>query len=133
MKFSIVIHKDPASDYSVTVPDLPGCFSAGDSIEEAMNMAKEAIECHIEGLLLDGDVIPKVMSIEKHKDNPEYKKGLWGIVEVDLSKLSVKSKRVNITIPENLLHSVDQYAKQHGESRSGLLAQAVTEYMASHQ
>ena len=133
MKFSIVIHKDPASDYSVTVPDLPGCFSAGDSIEEAMNMANEAIECHIEGMLLDGDVIPKVKPIEKHKDNPEYKNGLWGIVEVDLSKLSVKSKRVNITIPENLLHSVDQYAKQHGESRSGLLAQAVTEYMASHQ
>ena len=133
MKFSIAIHKDPASDYSVTVPDLPGCFSAGDSIEEAMNMAKEAIECHIEGLLLDGDVIPKVISIEKHKDNPEYKDGLWGIVEVNLSKLSVKSKRVNITIPENLLHSVDQYAKQHGESRSGLLTQAVTEYMASHQ
>lgn len=133
MKFSIVIHKDPASDYSVTVPDLPGCFSAGDNIEEAMNMAKEAIECHIEGLLLDGDVIPKAKPIEKQKDNPEYKDGLWGIVEVDLNKLSVKSKRVNITIPENLLHSVDQYAKQHGESRSGLLTQAVTEYMASHQ
>ena len=133
MKFSIVIHKDPASDYSVTVPDLPGCFSAGDNIEDALDMAKEAIECHIEGMLLDGDIIPKVTPIEKHKDNSEYKNVMWGIVEVDLSKLSVKSKRVNITIPENLLHSVDQYAKQHGESRSGLLTQAVTEYMASHQ
>ncbi len=132
MKFSIAIHKDPASDYSVTVPDLPGCFSAGDNIEDALNMAKEAIGCHIEGMLLDGDIIPEVTPIEKHKDNPEYKNVMWGIVEVDLSKLSVKSKRVNITIPENLLHSVDQYAKQHGESRSGLLAQAVTEYMASH-
>ena len=132
MQFSIVIHKEPSSDYGVTVPDLPGCFSAGSSIEEAMNMAKEAITCHIEGMLLDGDVIPKPTPIEKYKNNPNYKNGFWAIVDVDLSKLSIKSKRVNITIPENLLHSVDQFAKQHGESRSGLLTQAVTEYMVNH-
>ncbi|NOQ46176.1 MAG: hypothetical protein GQ559_05825, partial [Desulfobulbaceae bacterium] len=38
-----------------------------------------------------------------------------------------------ISIPERLLNSVDHFAKNHGETRSGLLAQAVTEYMASHQ
>lgn len=36
-------------------------------------------------------------------------------------------------MPEMLLNSVDQYAKKHGETRSGLLAQAVTSYMSSHQ
>ncbi len=45
-----VIHKDPDSDYGVTVPDLPGCFSAGSTIDEAMAMAREAIELHVEGL-----------------------------------------------------------------------------------
>ncbi len=131
MKFPIVIHKDPQSDYSVTVPDLSGCYSAGSSIDEAMSMAKEAIECHIEGMLLDGEVIPSIAAIEDHKEIPEYKDGIWGIVEVDISKLSVKSKRINITIPGELLHAVDQYAKKHGETRSGLLAQAVVEYMAA--
>ncbi|MBN0609850.1 type II toxin-antitoxin system HicB family antitoxin, partial [Pseudomonas aeruginosa] len=29
MKFPVVLHKDPDSDYGVTVPDVPGCFSAG--------------------------------------------------------------------------------------------------------
>ncbi len=133
MRFPIVIHKDPQSDFSVLVPDLLGCYSAGSDIDEAMSMVKEAIECHLEGMLIDGEPIPKIVPIEKHQQNIEYKDGIWGIIEIDLSKLSVKSKRVNITIPENLLHTVDQYAKQHGETRSGLLTQAVTEYMTEHQ
>lgn len=133
MKYPIVIHKDDDSDYGVTFPDLPGCFSAGSTIEEAMTEAQEAAECHIEGILLDSEPIPVSTSIENHKTNPDFKDGIWALVEVDISKLSLKSKRVNITIPERLLSSVDHYAKKHGESRSGLLAQAVTEYMASHQ
>src|SRR6478735_8694711 len=51
MYFPIAIHKDPDSDYGVTVPDLPGCFSAGSTIDEAMLMAKEAIELYIDTLV----------------------------------------------------------------------------------
>ncbi len=133
MKYSVVLHKDPQSDYSVTVPDLPGCFSAGSTIEEALAMAKEAIECHIEGMLLDGESIPKLFPFEEHQANQNYVGGIWGIVDVDMSQLSSKSKRVNITLPEHLLKTVDDYAKKHGETRSGLLAHAVTEYISNHQ
>ncbi len=52
MKYPIFIHKDESSAYGVIVPDLPGCFSAGDTVEEAVHNAHEAIECHLEGLLL---------------------------------------------------------------------------------
>ena len=55
MRYPIVIHKDPDSDYGVTVPDLPGCFSGGDTMDEAIDMAHEAILGHIEGLLMDGE------------------------------------------------------------------------------
>ncbi len=133
MKYSIVVHKDSQSDYSVSIPDLPGCFSAGSTVEEAYAMAKEAIECHIEGMLLDGEAIPSSHSIEKHQSNPVYRDGVWGLIDIDLSKLSLKSKRINITLPEYLLNTVDVYAKKHGETRSGLLAHAVNEYMNSHQ
>ncbi|MDF1578887.1 MAG: type II toxin-antitoxin system HicB family antitoxin, partial [Desulfobulbales bacterium] len=133
MRYPIVIHKDETSDYGVTFPDLPGCFSAGDTIEEAIINAQEAAECHIEGILLDSEPIPVATDIEKHKENSGYKDGVWALVDVDLSKLSLKSKRVNVTIPERILNSIDYYAKKHGETRSGLLTQAVTEYMASHQ
>lgn len=132
MRYPIVIHKDLESDYGVTVPDILGCYSAGSTMDEAIAMAKEAIECHLEGLVMDNEAIPLCSSIENLQTNTEYDKGVWVLVDVDISKLSVKSKRVNITIPEHLLNTVDQYAKQRGESRSGLLAQAVTEYMAVH-
>mgnify|MGYP002756391490 CR=1 FL=1 len=49
----VAIHKDPASVYGVSVPDLPGCFSAGETVEEAMENVREAIGFHIEGLLED--------------------------------------------------------------------------------
>ena len=133
MKYPIVVHKAPESDYGVTIPDLTGCFSAGDTIEEAISMAHDAAECHIEGLLLDGESIPAATDIEQLQENPHYKNGIWAVIDVDISKLSVKTKRVNITMPEMLLNTVDLYAKKHGESRSGLLAQAVTEYMTTHQ
>jgi len=133
MKYPVVIHKDENSDYGVTFPDLPGCFSAGDTIEEALANAQEAAECHIEGILIDSEPIPVSTSIENHKENPDFKDGIWALVEVDLSKLSLKSKRVNITMPERLLNSLDYFAKKHGETRSGVLAQAATEYMSSHQ
>ncbi|MCD4708462.1 MAG: type II toxin-antitoxin system HicB family antitoxin [Candidatus Sabulitectum sp.] len=133
MKYPIVIHKDENSDYGVTFPDLPGCFSVGASIEEAIEMAQEAAECHIEGMLLDSEPIPVASSIENHQDNPDYKDGLWALINIDISKLSLKAKRINVTMPERLLNTVDHYARNHGETRSGLLAQAITEYMAVHQ
>ena len=97
MKYPIVIHKDPNSDYGVTIPDLAGCFSAGSTIEEAISMAQEAAECHIEGLLIDSEPVPTPSEIEAHKDNPDFKDGIWALVEIDISKLSLKSKRINIT------------------------------------
>ncbi len=53
MQYPVVIHKDPDSEYGVSVPDLPGCFSAGATFDAALAEAVEAIECHLEGLLLD--------------------------------------------------------------------------------
>jgi predicted RNase H-like HicB family nuclease len=131
MRYPIVIHKDPDSDYGVTVPDLPGCFSAGGTLDDALTQAVQAIECHIEGLLLDQEPIPTPTSIEHHQANPDYAGGTWAIVTVDISKLSGKSKRVNITMSERLLTLVDQYASQHGETRSGLIAQAAMEFIAA--
>jgi len=131
MRYPIVIHKDFDSNYGVTVPDIPGCFSAGDTMDDALTQVVEAIECHIEGLLLDKEPLPMPKSIEHHQNNPDYTEGTWAVVSVDLSKLSGKSKRVNITIPERLLTLVDQYASRHGETRSGFIAQAAMEFIAT--
>ena len=132
MRYPVIIHKDPDSDYGVTVPDLPGCFTAGDTVDDAIVQAVESIECHIEGLVLDGKTIPTPQSIELHQKNPDYADGVWALVSVTLDKLPGESRRVNITMPELLLALIDQHAKQHGETRSRFIAQAAMEFIASH-
>ena len=125
MRYPIVIHKDPDSDYGVTVPDLPGCFSGGDSMEEAIEMAHEAILCHIEGLLMDGQPIPDMLPMETHLADEFYDDGIWALVEVDLSELSVETVQVNIAFPGPVLAMIDEVAAQERETRSGLLTRAV--------
>ncbi len=129
MNFPILIHKDRKSDYGVTVPDLPGCFTAGATLDEAMAMAREAIELHLEGLIDEGQPVPAPTTIESHRRNPEYSGGTWAVVAVDQSKLRMQAKRINITMPERTLDAVDRFARQHGETRSGLLARAAMDYI----
>ncbi|MEK8020193.1 MAG: type II toxin-antitoxin system HicB family antitoxin [Candidatus Parabeggiatoa sp.] len=86
MNFPVVVHKDSDSAYGVTVPDLPGCFSAGDTLDEALENTKEGIECHIEGLLMDDEFLPIPQAIEKHYQNPDDSDGIWDSVRVDISK-----------------------------------------------
>jgi len=133
MRFPIVIHKERKSDYGVIVPDLPGCFSAGTTLDAAIENAHEAIECHLEGLLLDGDAIPERQSLELLQKNSDYAGGVWVVVDVDISKLSGKVMRVNITLPERVLAVIDEAARREGESRSGLLARAALEYVENHK
>lgn len=71
------------------MPDVAGCFSAGDTLEEAIEMAREAIEYHLEGVMLDGEAIPIPSSIEIHQQNTDFSSGIWALVDTDLSKLSV--------------------------------------------
>lgn len=132
MQYPIFIHKDPSSDYGVIVPDLPGCFSAGSSIEEAIENAHEAIECHLEGLIIAGESFPFKKSLEHHADNPDLKDGVLAIVDIDVSKLSGKCKRINITFPERFLKQIDEYTKNHGGNRSAFLVDAAMDFMAAH-
>lgn len=83
MNFPVAIHKDSTSDYGVTVPDLPGCFSAGSTIDEALLMAREAIELHIQGLLDDHLEVPFPSDIEPLRTRADFADAIWAIVAVD--------------------------------------------------
>jgi predicted RNase H-like HicB family nuclease len=129
MNYPIVIHKDRKSDYGVTVPDLPGCFTAGSTIDEALAMAREAIELHLEGLIEEGQPVPRPGTIERYKDDPEYGGGLWAVVSVSKANLRTKARRINITMPERVIDAVDRFARTENETRSGLLAKAAAAYI----
>lgn len=88
MRYPIVI--EPGCEktaYGVIVPDLPGCFSAGDTLDEAFDMAEKAIEGWIECTLDDGQDIPKPSLMDDLRKNPAFNGWIFGAVDVDLSKL----------------------------------------------
>lgn len=127
--YPVVLHKDTSSDYGVTVPDLPGCFSAGRTLDEALAMAREAIELHLEGLLEDGQPLPDPGDLEQHQSDPAYTGGTWAVVAIESAHLRLRSQRLSITMPQRLVESVDRYASGHGMSRSALLTRAATAYI----
>jgi predicted RNase H-like HicB family nuclease len=130
MKYPVYIEKDKTSDYGVTVPDLPGCFSAGSTIEEALDNAEEAILTHIEGLLLDDEPVPgpsEIGSLKRKHKKADY---IWGLVNVDTGDLSREVLRINISLPKSILTKIDALASKEGESRSGFLTSAALKYIA---
>jgi predicted RNase H-like HicB family nuclease len=56
--FKIHLHKEAEGGYTVTVPVLPGCVTYGENVDDAITMAKEAIELYIEELKERGEKIP---------------------------------------------------------------------------
>jgi len=133
MKYPVLIHKESSSDFGVTVPDLPGCYSAGTTMEEALESAQEAVLTHVEGLLMDQEPIPTPSSVESLLPEWNEEGAVWALIPVDLSVLSMKAKRINITVPENLLRKIDAFAMKDGDSRSGLLVTAALQYIAQKQ
>ena len=126
VKIPIVIHKDPDSDYGVTVPDVPGCFSAGETVEDALDNVQEALALHFDALVADGETLPQGRPIDAHLSNPDYAGGVWAVVDFDITPYLGKSVRFNATLPEHLLQRIDDYVRTHPEqkSRSGFLASA---------
>ncbi|MBP5981721.1 MAG: type II toxin-antitoxin system HicB family antitoxin [Halomonas sp.] len=125
MLFPIAIERgDNDHAYGVTVPDLPGCHSAGDNFEEAMINAKEAIEGWLEVAVQYGDPIPEATSIEHHMDNPDFEGWIWAVVDIDLTPYLGKSHKINVTLPDLLLKQIDDFVAVHpgDKTRSGFLA-----------
>ena len=134
MRYPVVIHKDEHSDFGVSIPDISGCYSAGSTYDEALTNAIEAIECHLEGLLIDNESIPVCTTIDHWINEEEFQGGVWAFVDIDLSQISGKAKRINITMPELVLSLIDLYAKNHSiKNRSSFLADAALSYMESHK
>ena len=126
MKYPIAIEPgDQSHAFGVVVPDLPGCFSAGDTIESAYENAKEAIAGWIEMELDEGHPIPLPSKIESLAKQQEFKGWIFGIVDVPEELLSDKAQRVNITLSSRVLRRLDFLAKNSGDTRSGYIAKMV--------
>ena len=65
-----LIHKDADSDYGVSFPDLPGCFSAGDDVDEALRNAEEAVALYAEAEAKDGRALPHPRTLSELRNDP---------------------------------------------------------------
>ncbi len=130
MKFLIAIEPGTGTTaYGVVVPDLPGCFSAGDTLEEAFDNAREAIDAHCEVLAEDGQDVPLPAAMAAHQANLDYAGWVWAMVDVAVESYWGPAEKVNITLPGRTLRRIDEYARAHGQTRSGFLAEAARQAM----
>jgi predicted RNase H-like HicB family nuclease len=107
MRYPIAI--EPGTDttaFGVIVPDLPGCFSAGDTLDEALAGAEEAAAAWIDVTLDAGEAIPPPSSLDALRLNPEYAGWTFGVITLDPALLDDTTERVKITLPSRVLKRV---------------------------
>lgn len=127
MRYPVAI--EPASEtacYGVAVPDLPGCFSAGDTLDEALAGAEESAAAWIDATLDAGDPVPPPSGVDAIRNNPAYAGWIIGLITVDTGLFDDTVERVNITLPRRVILRLDALARAAGESRSGYIARHVT-------
>lgn len=128
MLFPIAIEKPKSENecYGVIVPDIAGCFSTGNTPDEAIKNAYEAIALHLESMAEDGDTLPTAKPIFYHQDNDDYQGMLWAVVDMDMSAFMGKAEKINVTLPSLLISKIDEKVNAHKslyKSRSNYLAQ----------
>ncbi|PWQ96963.1 type II toxin-antitoxin system HicB family antitoxin [Leucothrix arctica] len=125
MRYPVVLHKDIDSDFGIAAPDIPGCFSAGSTVDEAINNLREAIDCHLELLAEDGNLAPPASTVDLHISDPDYDNGIWAYVDIDVTPYLGKSEKVNVSLPALLIKQIDGLVSDgKAKSRSAYLAES---------
>ncbi|MGE0240576.1 MAG: type II toxin-antitoxin system HicB family antitoxin [Parvibaculaceae bacterium] len=117
-----VVHKDEDSSFGAHFPDLPGCFSAADTLDEVVPKAAEAIALYAEDAPL-----PEPRSLDALRKDQDVATQLADgamLVAVPHIENDARVERANITMEAGLLRAVDATAKARNLTRSAFLAQA---------
>jgi len=123
MRYPILIEAGSADTaFGVVVPDLPGCFSAGDTLDEAVEAAREAAAAWIDAALDDGTPIPAPSSLDVVRRRPEYAGWTVGLIDLDDALSDDTIERVNITLPKRVLRRLDDLARARGQSRGAFIS-----------
>jgi len=128
MKYPVAAFQDINSqEYTFTLPDLPGCQVKSTSVNEGLDLLREAMIAHIKILAEYGEQIPQAQTIDSHKNKAEFLSCvLWAIIEFDITPYLGKSHKINVTLPELLIKQIDDRVSKSEEhkTRSGFIASA---------
>jgi predicted RNase H-like HicB family nuclease len=123
MRYPILIEEGTETTASgVVVPDLPGCFSAGDTLDEALDAAKDAAAAWLDAALDTGDIVPSPSSLNRVRRLPGYAGWTIGVIELDTALFDDAIERVNITLPRRVLRRLDDLAEARHQSRGAFIA-----------
>lgn len=127
MYYPAAIFIEEGAAYGVTLPDIPGCNTAGDTLEEALANVQDAVELALEGATAK----PTPGKLEEHAKDVDFAGAVWAMVNVDLGFMDARSIRVNVVIPAGTLEEIDKAAKGKGLSRSAFLVRAARREMST--
>ncbi len=124
MRYPILIEEgNESTAYGVVVPDLPGCFSAGDTLDEALDAAHTAAVGWIDATLDAGGLVPSPSSLEHARTLPDYHGWTLAVIDIDLAAFDDSIERVNITLPKRVLRRLDEIAAARHQSRGALIGE----------
>ena len=89
MRFALALHPDGAGGYGVIVPDLPGCFAAGATLDQAIEQARHAVLAHAAALVTLGAPPPAPQPLAAHHADPDLAEALWVLLEVPVERAGV--------------------------------------------
>lgn len=128
MRYPIAIEPgDETTAFGVVVPDLPGCYSAGDTLDQAITGAEEAAAAWIDATQDAGGAVPPPSGLQAVRETPAFQGWAFGVVSLDPALLDDTTERVNITLPRRVLKRRDARARAAGESRFGYIARLTLE------
>src|SRR5918996_373027 len=113
-----LLRKDPDSDFGVDFPDFPGCITAGSTLEETREMAAEALEFHIEGMLEGNLPIPEPSRLDVVMADPENAEAIPFPVAVP-DRLS-GAGQIELILRVADLKKLDALAEKRGTTRQAL-------------
>lgn len=125
-----VVEKDADSAFGVWFPDVEGCFSAGDTLDEAVVNAGAALRQHAEALESAGKDVPIARDVDtvlRDKDVKAAVKAGALLFAVPLLADAGRTVRINVSLDKALVDQIDEAAAARGLTRSAFIAQAARE------
>ena len=133
--YRVLLHQDGDKGWSAVFPDLLGCATHGDSVDDALRMAMDAAVGWAESMIEAGNPIPAPVALDaplpawmqEEDEDIDWSAGQRALVPVEVPCRAI---RVNISMDEGLLRRIDRAAEARGMSRSAFLAEGARRLLA---
>lgn len=124
-----IVHQDDDSAFGIQFPDVPGCFSAADQLDDLLANAAGAL-----AFWFEDQPMVELRSLSDLLIDPEVQNAMTGggtLLAVPLIMLTGRTVKANLTMDAGLLQAIDATAKARGMTRSAFIADAARREIAA--